>query len=107
MSADTVTAESEEAVPWGRRVRPDAVQDFVARQLHRDFLGVQVGVPAPAMAGAGWLWELVRERTWRNRWFGSFAVTPVVTVVLQLLSMMLVKTDAAGAISRGQTTSPW
>ena len=64
----------------------------------------QVGVLGPAMAGAGWLWSLVRERTWRNRWFGSFAVTSVVTIVLQLLTMLLVKTDAAGIISRGQTT---
>ena len=31
-------------------------------------------------------------------------VTSVVTVVLQLLTMMLAKTDAAGIISRGQTT---
>jgi hypothetical protein len=64
----------------------------------------QVGVLAPAMAGAGWLWSLARERTWRNRWFGSFAVTSAVTIVLQLLTMLLVKTDAAGVISRGQTT---
>ena len=63
----------------------------------------QVGVLAPAMAGAGWLWELVRERKWRNRWFGSLVVTSAVTLVLQLLTMMLVKTDAAGIISRGQT----
>ena len=64
----------------------------------------QVGVLAPAMAGAGWLWALARERTWRNRWFGSLAVTAGVTLVIQALTMMLVKTDAAGIISRGQTT---
>jgi hypothetical protein len=64
----------------------------------------QVGVLAPAMAGAGWLWALARERTWRNRWFGSLVVTSGVTLVIQALTMMLVKTDAAGIISRGQTT---
>ena len=64
----------------------------------------QVGVLAPAMAGAGWLWALVRERTWRNRWFGSLAVTAGVTLLIQALTMMLVKTDTAGIISRGQTT---
>jgi hypothetical protein len=64
----------------------------------------QVGVLAPAMAGAGWLWALVRERTWRNRWLGSLVVTAAVTLVIQALTMMLVKTDTAGIISRGQTT---
>jgi hypothetical protein len=64
----------------------------------------QVGVLAPAMAGAGWLWALVRERTWRNRWLGSLVVTSAVTLVIQALTMMLVKTDTAGIISRGQTT---
>jgi hypothetical protein len=64
----------------------------------------QVGVLAPAMAGAGWLWALARERTWRNRWFGSLVVTSGVTLVIQALTMMLVKTDTAGIISRGQTT---
>ena len=64
----------------------------------------QVGVLAPAMAGAGWLWALARERTWRNRWFGSLVVTSGVTLVIQALSMALVKTDTAGIIGRGQTT---
>ena len=64
----------------------------------------QVGVLAPAMAGAGWLWALVRERTWRNRWLGSLVVTSAITLVIQALTMMLVKTDTAGIISRGQTT---
>jgi len=64
----------------------------------------QVGVLAPAMAGAGWLWALVRERTWRNRWLGSLVVTSAVTLFIQALTMMLVKTDTAGIISRGQTT---
>jgi hypothetical protein len=56
------------------------------------------------MAGAGWLWALARERTWRNRWLGSLVVTSAVTLVIQALTMMLVKTDTAGIISRGQTT---
>ena len=43
----------------------------------------QVGVLAPAMAGAGWLWALVRERTWRNRWLGSLVVTAATTLVIQ------------------------
>jgi hypothetical protein len=64
----------------------------------------QVGVLAPAMTGAGWLWALVRERTWRNRWLGALIVTSAITLVLQVLTMMLVKTDTAGVISRGQTT---
>lgn len=64
----------------------------------------QVGVLAPAMAGAGWLWVLVRERDWRNRWLGSLVVTAAVTFVVQALSMTLVSTDAAGVIGRGQTT---
>ncbi|WP_230418951.1 ArnT family glycosyltransferase [Catenulispora pinistramenti] len=64
----------------------------------------QVGVLAPAMAGAGWLWMLVRERSWRNRWLSSLLVTAATTVVIQVLSMMLVKTDTAGVVGRGQTT---
>ena len=44
MSADTVTAEPEEAAPSTGRLRLAEIQDFVARQMHRDFLGVQVGV---------------------------------------------------------------
>lgn len=64
----------------------------------------QVGVLLPAMAGAGWLWSLLRERTWRNRWLGSLVVTSSVTLVIQALTTMLVKTDTAGIISRGQTT---
>ena len=64
----------------------------------------QVGVLAPAMAGAGWLWALARERTWRNRWLGSLVVTSALTLAIQALTMMLVKTDTAGIISRGQTT---
>ena len=49
----------------------------------------QVGVLAPAMAGAGWLWLLVRERQWRNRWLGSLIVTAATTFVIQVLSMTL------------------
>jgi hypothetical protein len=64
----------------------------------------QVGVLAPAMAGAGWLWSLARERTWRNRWLGSLLVTSAITVLIQVLTLMLVKADTAGALSRGQTT---
>ena len=64
----------------------------------------QVGVLAPAMAGAGWLWALARERSWRNRWLGSLVVTSVATLVLQVASMLLVKVDAAGIVGHGQTT---
>lgn len=64
----------------------------------------QVGVLAPAMAGAGWLWALARERTWRNRWLGSLVVTSATTLFLQVLTMLLVKTDTAGVLGRGQTT---
>ena len=64
----------------------------------------QVGVLAPAMAGAGWLWVLVRERSWRNRWLGSLVVTGAVTFGVQALSMTLVKADTAGVVGRGQTT---
>ncbi|NUR62843.1 MAG: hypothetical protein HOV87_29945 [Catenulispora sp.] len=64
----------------------------------------QVGVLGPAMAGAGWLWGLAKERTWRNRWFGSLVVTCSTTLVIQVGTMMLVKTDAAGMLGRGQTT---
>jgi hypothetical protein len=64
----------------------------------------QVGVLAPAMAGAGWVWALARERTWRNRWLGSLVVTASTTLAIQALSMTVAKADTAGAISRGQTT---
>ncbi|NUP53090.1 MAG: hypothetical protein HOW97_38080 [Catenulispora sp.] len=64
----------------------------------------QVGVLAPAMAGAGWLWALARERTWRNRWLSSLVVTAATTLVVQIGTMLLVKTDAAGVLGRGQTT---
>ena len=64
----------------------------------------QVGVLAPAMAGAGWLWALARERTWRNRWLGSLVVTSAVTTGIQTASMMLANADTSGVISRGQTT---
>jgi hypothetical protein len=64
----------------------------------------QVGVLAPAMAGAGWLWVLVRERDWRNRWLGSLVVTAAVTLVFQALTMMLTSADTAGVVGRGQTT---
>ncbi|MEZ0110143.1 hypothetical protein ABH920_004158 [Catenulispora sp. EB89] len=65
----------------------------------------QVGVLAPAMAGAGWLWALARERTWRNRWLSSLVVTASVTLATQVVSMMLAKTDTGGVLSRGQTTT--
>ena len=64
----------------------------------------QVGVLAPAMAGAGWLWVLVRERSWRNRWLGSLIVTAVTTFLVQVVSMTVVNANAAGVIGRGQTT---
>ncbi|MFL6113018.1 MAG: hypothetical protein ACJ786_16925 [Catenulispora sp.] len=64
----------------------------------------QVGVLAPAMTGAGWLWALARERTWRNRWLGSFAVTSIVAVASQALLMSVAKTDTAGVVGRGETT---
>ena len=65
----------------------------------------QVGVLAPAMAGAGWLWTLVRERSWRNRWLGSLVVTSVATLVIQAASTVLVKVNTQGIISHGQTTT--
>jgi hypothetical protein len=64
----------------------------------------QVGVLAPAMAGAGWLWLLVRERSWRNRWLGSLVVTAGTTFLIQVLSMTLTSADTAGVVGRGQTT---
>ncbi|NUR24703.1 MAG: hypothetical protein HOV83_02430 [Catenulispora sp.] len=64
----------------------------------------QVGVLAPAMAGAGWLWALVGERSWRNRWTGAFAVTAAVTGVAQVVMMTVAKTDTAGVIGRGEST---
>jgi hypothetical protein len=65
----------------------------------------QVGVLVPAMAGAGWLWALVRERTWRNRWLSSLVVASAVTLATQVASMLLAKTDTGGVLSRGQTTT--
>ncbi|WP_223297389.1 hypothetical protein [Catenulispora acidiphila] len=65
----------------------------------------QVGVLAPAMAGAGWLWVLVRERRWRNRWLGSLIVTAATTLVMTAVSMTVVNANTAGVIGRGQTTS--
>ncbi|MEY9855418.1 hypothetical protein ABH935_001022 [Catenulispora sp. GAS73] len=65
----------------------------------------QVGVLAPAMAGAGWLWALARERTWRNRWLSSLVVTSAVTLTTQVVSMTLARTDTGGVLSRGQTTT--
>jgi hypothetical protein len=56
------------------------------------------------LAGAGWLWTLVRERDWRNRWLGSLIVTAATTVFVQLVSMAVVQADTAGVISHGQTT---
>jgi hypothetical protein len=47
----------------------------------------QVGVLAPAMAGAGWLWALPRERSWRNRWLGPLVVTAAVTLVVQAVTL--------------------
>jgi hypothetical protein len=67
-------------------------------------LSRQVGVLAPAMAGAGWLWALARERTWRNRWLGSLVVTAATTLVIQVLTMMLANANTAGVVGRGQTT---
>jgi hypothetical protein len=57
------------------------------------------------MAGAGWLWTLVRERSWRNRWLGSLVVTSVATLVVQVATMALVKVNAQAAIGHGQTTT--
>ena len=64
----------------------------------------QVGVLAPAMAGAGWLWVLVRERNWRNRWLGSLIVTAATTFVVTVVSMTVVNANTAGVIGRGQTS---
>ena len=64
----------------------------------------QVGVLAPAMAGAGWLWVLVRERSWRNRWLGSLIVTAGTTFVMTVISMTAVNANTSGVVGRGQTT---
>ncbi|ACU69362.1 hypothetical protein Caci_0410 [Catenulispora acidiphila DSM 44928] len=64
----------------------------------------QVGVLAPAMAGAGWLWLLVRERQWRNRWLGSLIVTAATTFLFQVLSMTLAPANTAGVIGHGETS---
>ncbi|WP_370363673.1 hypothetical protein [Catenulispora sp. GP43] len=64
----------------------------------------QVGVLAPAMAGAGWLWVLVRERQWRNRWLGSLIVTAATTFVMTVISMTAVSANTTGVVGRGQTT---
>jgi hypothetical protein len=63
----------------------------------------QVGVLAPAMAGAGWLWLLVRERSWRNRWLGSLIVTAATTFVIQVLAMTLANANTAGVVGHGKT----
>jgi hypothetical protein len=64
----------------------------------------QVGVLAPAMAGAGWLWTLVRERSWRNRWLPSLVVTSVLTLIVQAASMTFIKVDTKGIVGHGATT---
>ncbi|WP_194924351.1 hypothetical protein [Catenulispora pinisilvae] len=66
----------------------------------------QVGVLAPAMAGAGWLWLLIRERNWRNRWLGALIVTAATTLVIEVVSMMVTTASAASVISHGETTYP-
>lgn len=64
----------------------------------------QVGVLVPGMAVAGWVWALVRDRTWRNRWLGAAVVTIVVTAGMQLLLGMVAHVDTQGVVTRGQTT---
>ena len=64
----------------------------------------QVGVLAPAMAGAGWLWHLVRERSWRNGWLAPFAVTAVPLVLVQAVTMVFVKVKNKAILGRGETT---
>ncbi|MEY9861236.1 hypothetical protein ABH935_006876 [Catenulispora sp. GAS73] len=64
----------------------------------------QVGVLAPAMAGAGWLWELIRTRQWRNRWLGSFVVTSVVMVAQELFVLVFTKSSPT-TVSHGTTTT--
>ena len=65
----------------------------------------QVGVLAPAMAGAGWLWELIRTRHWRNRWLGSLVVTAAVTVGQELFVLAFTKSSPSGTVSHGTTTT--
>ena len=65
----------------------------------------QVGVLVPAMAGAGWLWELIRVRSWRNRWLSTFVVAAATTVVMQLFVMVFSASSATSAIGHGQTTT--
>ncbi|MEZ0107285.1 hypothetical protein ABH920_001276 [Catenulispora sp. EB89] len=65
----------------------------------------QVGVLAPAMAGAGWLWELIRTRQWRNRWLSSLVVTSVVTVGQELFVLAFTKSSPSGTVSHGTTTT--
>lgn len=64
----------------------------------------QVGVLAPAMAVAGWVWALVRERTWRNPWLAPMAVTIVVTGGMQLVLGRVAHVDTQGIVARDQTT---
>jgi len=65
----------------------------------------QVGVLVPAMAGAGWLWEWIRVRSWRNRWLGTLVVTAATTLVMQLFVMVFTSANASSAIGHGQTTT--
>jgi hypothetical protein len=65
----------------------------------------QVGVLAPAMAGAGWLYELIRVRKWRNRWLSSLVVTAAVTVGEELFAILFTTSSPSGTVSHGQTTT--
>ncbi|WP_194913653.1 hypothetical protein [Catenulispora rubra] len=99
-----LTAVMVASFPIGRRAAPSHLAWIGLMALFIP-LTRQVGVLAPAMAGAGWLWALARERTWRNRWLSTLVVTSAVTVATQVISMMLAKTDTGGVLSRGQTTT--
>jgi hypothetical protein len=64
----------------------------------------QVGVLAPAMAAAGWVWALARERTWRNPWLGAMSVTVVSTGGMQLVLEKVAHVDTQGIVNPGQTS---
>jgi hypothetical protein len=64
----------------------------------------QVGVLAPAMAAAGWLWAWIRERHFRNRWLGAAAVTVAAASLTQLATTLVAHIDTQGIVARDQTT---
>ena len=65
----------------------------------------QVGVLAPAMAAAGWLWAWIRERRFRNRWLGAALVTVAVAVAAQFATALVGHIDTGSILAKNQTTS--